>query len=66
MIRKRSELDTTHPPGQIVAPVGAPLPPDSKLYKPVHGGYPVDTEEMFAPTQPTMSIHSRVRRILKK
>lgn len=60
MIRKRPELDTKNPPGQLVNPISP-----SKLYKPSHGGYPVDpkfeaahfqdgrdlydTEEAFAP-----------------
>jgi hypothetical protein len=62
---RRPELDLDNPPGQLVNPI-----PESLLYKPVHGGYagslPADTEEMFTPTEPTMSIHSRVRRLLKK
>lgn len=67
MIRKRPELDTVNPPGQIVNPI-----PASKLYKSPHGGYTgeipqvYDTEEMFAPTSPDMSQHSRVRRLLDR
>lgn len=44
MIRKRPELDLENPHGQIVNPI-----PEAMLYKPVHGGYPGDTEEMFTP-----------------
>jgi hypothetical protein len=44
MIRQRPELDTVNPPGQIVNPI-----PESKLYRPVHQGFPADTEEAFTP-----------------
>lgn len=59
MIRKRPELDTENPPGQIISSRHMEQPLSKNIED-----FLMDTEELFTP-QPTMSIHFRVRRILK-